>query len=60
MGYEWGRAKAKANERKHGVAFADAVAALEDELWYQHAKPREGSGSITRDRNEKGIRLQQR
>jgi uncharacterized DUF497 family protein len=30
MEYEWDPAKAKANLRKHGVAFADAVLALED------------------------------
>ena len=28
---EWDTAKAKANLRKHGVRFADAVTALEDE-----------------------------
>lgn len=31
MGFEWDPAKAKSNYRKHGVRFADAVAALEDE-----------------------------
>ncbi len=31
MGFEWDPAKAKSNYRKHGVLFADAVAALEDE-----------------------------
>ena len=31
MRYEWDAAKAKANERKHGVRFADAVVVLEDE-----------------------------
>ena len=30
MEYEWDAAKAKANLRKHGVAFADAALALED------------------------------
>lgn len=31
-GYEWDAAKADSNLRKHGVEFADAVAALEDPL----------------------------
>jgi uncharacterized DUF497 family protein len=31
MRVEWDPAKARLNARKHGVAFADAVAALEDE-----------------------------
>jgi uncharacterized protein len=31
MAPEWDPAKAKANLRKHGVRFADAVTALEDE-----------------------------
>lgn len=31
MSFEWDSAKAKANLRKHGIDFADAVAALEDE-----------------------------
>jgi len=31
MAAEWDPAKAKANLRKHGVRFADAVTALEDE-----------------------------
>lgn len=31
MDVEWDPAKARSNLRKHGVAFADAVAALEDE-----------------------------
>jgi uncharacterized protein len=30
--YEWDPAKARANLAKHGVAFADAALALEDEL----------------------------
>jgi uncharacterized protein len=30
--YEWDETKAAANLRKHGVDFADAVLALEDEL----------------------------
>jgi uncharacterized protein len=29
---EWDPAKAASNQRKHGVAFADAVVALEDDL----------------------------
>ena len=29
-GYKWDPAKARANRRKHGVDFADAVGALED------------------------------
>jgi uncharacterized DUF497 family protein len=29
--FEWDPAKARANLRKHGIDFADAVAALEDE-----------------------------
>src|SRR5690606_9870141 len=32
MGYEWDPAKAAANVERHGVSFADAVTALEDEL----------------------------
>ncbi|MEX2524870.1 MAG: BrnT family toxin [Gammaproteobacteria bacterium] len=32
MDYEWNPAKAAANARKHGVEFADAVFALEDEM----------------------------
>ena len=31
VSFEWDSAKAKANLRKHGIDFADAVAALEDE-----------------------------
>lgn len=31
MVIEWDPAKAQQNERKHGVSFADAVTALEDE-----------------------------
>ncbi len=31
MAYEWDPAKEKANYAKHGVHFADAVGALEDE-----------------------------
>ena len=31
MGYEWDPEKEKANYAKHGVHFADAVGALEDE-----------------------------
>ena len=32
MGFEWDPLKAKANLEKHGVDFADAAVALEDEL----------------------------
>ncbi|MEX2524876.1 MAG: BrnT family toxin [Gammaproteobacteria bacterium] len=32
MDYQWNPAKAAANARKHGVDFADAVLALEDEM----------------------------
>lgn len=32
MGYQWDPAKARANFAKHGVSFADAVSALEDDL----------------------------
>ncbi|HKM90772.1 MAG TPA: BrnT family toxin [Candidatus Acidoferrales bacterium] len=32
VGCEWDPAKARANLAKHGVRFADAVSALEDEL----------------------------
>lgn len=32
MDYEWDSAKGQANLEKHGVDFADAVIALEDEL----------------------------
>lgn len=32
MEYEWAHAKAAANLKKHGVAFADAALALEDPL----------------------------
>jgi uncharacterized DUF497 family protein len=31
VGYEWDEAKNRSNVRKHGVDFADAVLALEDE-----------------------------
>ena len=31
MRYEWDPPKARANQAKHGVRFADAVAALEDD-----------------------------
>ena len=32
MSYEWDRKKSAGNLRKHGVDFADAVTALEDDL----------------------------
>jgi uncharacterized protein len=31
MDYEWDKAKARSNHKKHGVSFADAVVVLEDE-----------------------------
>jgi uncharacterized protein len=31
VGYEWDAAKADANQRKHGIDFADAAIALEDD-----------------------------
>jgi len=31
MGYEWDPAKAETNAKKHGIDFADAAVALEDE-----------------------------
>ena len=31
MGYEWDPEKARANYRKHGIAFADAVSVFSDE-----------------------------
>ena len=39
MEYQWDPAKAEANLAKHGVAFADAVIALEDELALTIADP---------------------
>jgi hypothetical protein len=39
MDYEWNRAKEKANADKHGVAFADAALALEDEFAVTVADP---------------------
>ncbi len=39
MDCEWDPAKARANLRKHGVEFADAVIALEDELALTIADP---------------------
>jgi hypothetical protein len=39
MDYEWNRAKEKANAEKHGVAFADAALALEDEFAVTVADP---------------------
>lgn len=32
MGFEWSATKAKTNLRKHGIDFADAAIALEDEF----------------------------
>jgi uncharacterized DUF497 family protein len=31
MDYEWDKAKARSNRKKHGASFADAVVVLEDE-----------------------------
>jgi uncharacterized protein len=31
MDYEWDKNKARANRRKHGIDFADAVSVLEDD-----------------------------
>lgn len=31
MGYQWDPNKARINERKHGIKFADAVAVFEDD-----------------------------
>ncbi|MCH9025832.1 MAG: BrnT family toxin [Proteobacteria bacterium] len=39
MEYEWDSVKSKANARKHGVKFADAVIALEDEFAITIADP---------------------
>jgi hypothetical protein len=39
MDCEWDPAKAKANRRRHGVDFADAVLALEDDLALTMADP---------------------
>jgi hypothetical protein len=39
MEYEWDQAKAVANLKKHGVAFADAALALEDPLARTIADP---------------------
>jgi uncharacterized DUF497 family protein len=39
MDCEWDPAKARANLRKHGVDFADAVIALEDDLALTIADP---------------------
>lgn len=45
MDYEWDSAKAKANLLEHGVDFADAVIALEDELALVREDPdAEGEG----------------
>lgn len=32
MRYEWDPTKAEANQRKHGIQFADAVAVFSDEM----------------------------
>ncbi len=46
MDYEWDPHKAKANHRKHGIHFADAVAVFKDE----HALWREDEGNYGEDR----------
>ena len=48
MDYEWDPRKASANLRKHGVDFADAVIALEDENALTIEDP---------DHNEQRIRI---
>ncbi|MBI3517247.1 MAG: BrnT family toxin [Proteobacteria bacterium] len=40
MDYEWDDAKARANRRKHGVDFLDAIAALEDPARLENIEPR--------------------
>lgn len=42
MAVEWDPAKARANLRKHGVRFADAVTALEDEYAISVREERSG------------------
>jgi len=37
--YEWNIEKAEANLRKHGVAFVDAIAALEDPSRLEEVEP---------------------
>ncbi|MDQ6975726.1 MAG: BrnT family toxin [Mariprofundaceae bacterium] len=32
MNYQWHKEKARANVKKHGIRFADAVTALDDDL----------------------------
>lgn len=44
MRYEWDGAKAGANLRKHGVAFEDAIAALEDPRRLERIDSRLGYG----------------
>lgn len=39
MDYEWDPAKSRANFAKHGIRFADATSALEDELALTIADP---------------------
>lgn len=43
MRYEWDPEKAQQNLRKHGVDFADSVAALEDELALSQRDPGTGA-----------------
>lgn len=42
MDYEWDSAKARGNLQKHGIDFADAVTALEDERALTRADPDSG------------------
>jgi uncharacterized protein len=37
--YEWGRAKAEANQRKHGVSFAEAASVFLDPLALTYVDP---------------------
>lgn len=39
MDFEWSRAKAKANEKKHGVAFEEAASIFGDPLALTFADP---------------------
>jgi hypothetical protein len=55
--YEWDRAKAAANRRKHGIDFRDAIAVLEDpnrletvDIRYDYGEPRVQVIGTTRGR----------
>ena len=43
MQFEWGDAKAKINQRKHGVSFDEAVMVFADPLEYSHYKCQRGN-----------------